>query len=135
MGMYSTLEMMGKVKKDKVEELKQGVKKLLESKKHDFDFVHYFLEDMKITQDSEGNWWIEWDDYYRKWYDADNFVKFIAPFLEPQDIILYEDSNDVWGYRIREDGTVAYLEMTFIEIGELISKKEVDTNEKNKKDA
>jgi len=135
MGMYSTLELMGKVKKDKVEELKQAIKKLLEGKREEFDFVHYFLEDMKITQDSEGNWWIEWDDYYRKWYDADNFVKFIAPFLEPQDIILYEDSNDVWGYRIREDGTVAYLEMTFIEIGELISKKEVDKNEKNKKDA
>ena len=114
MGMYSVMELSGKIKKGKEKELKEAVKKLLKQENAP-DFVRYFLEDMKIS-----NGYIEWDDYYQRWYYEDEFVKFIAPFLEPQDIIFYADDGIVWGYRIKKDGSVWELEMILIEKNKVI---------------
>ena len=93
MGYYSRMELDGQVKD--LKGLKKAIKeieKLPDKEKPTFYF--YFLVDMKFEK-WEGNYYITWDDYYQKWYDDFNFVKFIAPFLEPQEIIFYGE-DDCW---------------------------------------
>lgn len=121
MGYYSLMELDGRIKENKVEELKKEIKKiekLPDEKKP--DFYHYFLVDMKIEK-AENNvfYRIKWDDYYQKWYDDAKFVKFVAPFLTAQDIIFKGEDGETWGYRITEDGKIIILEAVLIERGEL----------------
>jgi hypothetical protein len=112
-----TMELGGELRADKVEELKkeiEEIKKIPIDKQK--DFMKYFIVDMEIVENEFGVF-IDWEDYYQKWYDSDGFVRFIKKYLKPQDII-FTDSG-VWGYRIREDETAVRLFSTMTEDEEL----------------
>ena len=116
MGYYSRMEFNGKVRKDKVEELKKQIeylKSLPDDKKP--DFYWYFMIEMKVEEDNEGNTWVTWYDYFQKWYNDLEFVLWISEFVEPQDIMFYGEDGEAWGYRIKEDGKVVELEMVIKE--------------------
>ena len=114
MGYYSSMEITGKIKKGKEKELKKEVERLLNEEERK-NFVDYFLDGMRIEDG-----YIRWDDYECKWYNDKDFVKFIAGYIEPEDIVFYGEDREVWGYRIKKDGRIFRLKMIMVEDGELV---------------
>lgn len=121
MGYYSEMDFAGKLKPNKVEELKKKIKEIKEKSKKSKKlegFYWYFLEDAMITKNENG-WWIDWDDYDGKWYFDEEFAKFIAPYVENQDMIFHGEDGETWGYRF-QDGKILILEAVMEVKGELV---------------
>ncbi|MFC1588444.1 hypothetical protein ACFL54_09045 [Planctomycetota bacterium] len=95
MGYYTMIEVNIRIKKDKVNAFRKAKQKLTTD---DLKWFAYF-DDISIKEDRN----VEFDEYSRKWYEADNFYDFIKDFVEKGYIEGQgEDFGDYW--RIAFDG-------------------------------
>ena len=119
MGYYSSMKAEYIINKDKVEELKTEIKRLNNLKDNEKpEFVDYFLDSVEI-EFSNKEYYLLWEDYNCKWYNDEEFIIFIQPFLDFNLHNFYEvyfrgeDSED-WGYKIYID-KIIHLETQWIE--------------------
>jgi len=104
MGYYFT--MMGdlKIKKEKIKEFKEKLKEIKKkADKEEFYFVNYFFGD-DFSIDEGG--WLNWEEYYGKWYGDEEFVKFIKDFVEETRIYFVGEDGQQWGYYFDGKGRV-----------------------------
>lgn len=137
MGYESEIGFGGEIKKGKEKELEQAIEGLVGNSKYtDFDFPSYFFDISHNTtlEDWDKPFEIKFDKTEQKYflvleysdgklYQSEEFVRFIAPFMAPQDIDFRGEDGAYWGYRIRTDGTIMLLTTVVVEMG-LMTKKE-----------
>lgn len=119
----------GEIKKGMVEAFKDAIDdvkmkrrgELKDSQGDEFAFVDWFFGDSTYNislSKMGGVFCLTYKKYSDKFSDTEEFAQFVAPFMEPQDILFDADSNykdDFWGFRIREDGSVVELENQIVE--------------------
>jgi len=102
MGYYSSMSGDLKIKKDKIQEFKDAVLKLQQDTKQETpkqDFVWFFFgEENDSEWNVDENGWLEWEDYYQKWYESDDFAKFIKEYVEECEVHFVGEDGERWGY-------------------------------------
>ena len=104
MGYYSSADFDFRINKNQVEDLRKEIKKmrLSEDKRPCFS---NFLEDVKISDDG----YLDYGDYYQKWYDDEDFVRFIRDYATNGTLKFCGEDSSEWGYEF-SDGKVYRLE-------------------------
>jgi hypothetical protein len=95
-GYYTEIDVNLRVKGDKLEEFNKQLKILRDTGDNESWFSYY--DDISITNDRE----IEFDEYNRKFYDADEFANWISEFVEKGYIDCYGEDSSLW--RLEFDG-------------------------------
>jgi len=81
MGYYTQLVIEVYVKKDKIQEFKKAVKRLMKELEGDDDHWFWYYSDISVDEDGT----ISFEDYHRKVYDENKFAEFLAEFVEIQE--------------------------------------------------
>jgi hypothetical protein len=114
MGYYSQMEINLKVKKEKIEILRKEIERLNQEYEEkmrtrtgivDSDLIVYFLTELDI--DDEG--YFNFPIYYDKWYGNEEFVKFIADYVNEGTLIFTGEDGEKWGYMFDGKGKVYNL--------------------------
>lgn len=106
MGYYSKIEFGVKVKPNKIKALKTALKNVNPNKVEP-DYLQSHLEGIEII---DGYLKLKNGDYYRKWYQDEEMVKFLAPFLDEGTINFTGEDGEKWGYLFDGKGGVFHLD-------------------------
>ena len=113
MGYYSEVVFKNiKILKDKIGEFNKEIKALKISK----NAPEWVSEFGDIKANNDGSITLEYD--YGKFYDDENFAKFLSRFVNSGEIIFYGEDGTIWGYRFEND-KILKLETMLVERGVL----------------
>lgn len=105
MGYQSKLNIAKGRMQIKTELLKKALREIKEKQKD--EDIGCYLEQMEI--DNEG--YIDFPEYYQKWYCSTMLFSFLAPFLENVIIEFIGEDGESWGYEINE-GILYHIRIT-----------------------
>lgn len=118
MGYYSSLETDARINKKLLSKLKESMANYKDGEHT--NVIGCWFEDIDLTENNEGIIYLSFNDMYSKWYDDDEFINFIQPFLdydfqESYDFKFYGEDNETWGYRVYKD-KIIYLTQEWKEV-------------------
>lgn len=120
MGYYVSMEIGGKLKPSKIEELRKKMEQMrIDSEKpcDDYNDRNIVWEEFLFMAEIE-NGYLVFSDYNCKFDGYEDFISFIAPYLEPQDITFVGEDDARWGWRIKDDGSIVELRSEWVEVHE-----------------
>lgn len=95
--MYAIAELELKVKKDKIKELREIIEEVRNRMDLKVEFPEWYIEYIRLGNDR----YIEYEDYYQKWYDIDKFLKWLLPYLENGSYVILDwEDGDLKKYEV-----------------------------------
>lgn len=105
MGYYSQMEINIKIKSELIEKFKKKIEEIKNRKeKEKKEWEYRFIDDLEVVDG-----YFDYPDYYCKWYEDENFVKFIKDFVEEGRIRFTGEDGEKWGYYFDGKGKVFNL--------------------------
>lgn len=137
MGYYSTMSLDGEIKSGKEKAFKKAIEKAKAKRekiiKKDFEKQRCVSKELEFIDEFFGDFnkfnivsskpksepieifYLDFDDYCGKFCNDEGFVRFVAPFLVPQDIEFVGEDGVYVGYRIKENGDIVRLVQSIVE--------------------